>query len=95
MTTVISALGCPGLAEGGGLLRNHHGRWIKGFCRAIRWANSLHVKLWAVRNGLSLCIQLQMPEIEIELDAKSVVHLLNRNSAFLANYALWLMIGGT
>ena len=28
-----------------------------------------------------------MPEIEIELDAKSVVHLQNSNSASLADYA--------
>lgn len=79
LNTDGSALGCPGLAGGGGLLWDHHGKWIKGFRRAIGWANSLHAELWAVRDGPSLCIQLNIPEIEIELDTKSVVDLLNSN----------------
>ena len=87
MSSDLSALGCLGLAGGGGLHRDHHGRWIKGFCRAIRWANRLYTKLWAVRDGLSLCIQLQIPEIEIKLNAKSMVDLLNSYIASIANYA--------
>lgn len=79
LTQMALPLGCPGLAGGGGLLRDHHGKWIKGFRRAIGWANSLHAELWAVRDGPSLCIQLNIPEIEIELDTKSVVDLLNSN----------------
>ncbi|KAK7839671.1 putative ribonuclease h protein [Quercus suber] len=54
---------------------------------SIGWANSLYAELWAVRDGLFLCIQLQIPEIETELDAKSVVDLLNSNIASLADYA--------
>ena len=82
-----SALGCLGLTGGGGLIRDHHGRCFKGFCRAIGWANNLHAELWAVRDGLSLCIQLQLPDVELELDAKSVVDLLNSSNASIADYA--------
>lgn len=82
-----SALGCPGLAGGGGLFRDHHGRWVKGFYRAIGWANSLHAELWAVRDGLSLCIQLQLTDVEIELDANVAVNLLKSTKASFADYA--------
>ena len=61
----------------------------------IGWANSLHAKVWAVRDGLSLCIQLQLPNVEIELDAKSVMDLLNSSKAPLLTMPLWLMIAGT
>ena len=49
--------------------------------------NSLHAELWAIRDGLSLCIQLQLPDVEIELDAKSVVDLLNSSSVSIADHA--------
>ena len=28
-----STLGCPGLARGGGLIRDNQGRWVKGYTR--------------------------------------------------------------
>ena len=87
LNTDGSALGCLGLAGGGGLLRDHHGKWTKGFCRAIGWANSLYAELWVIRDGLSLSIQLQILEIEIELNAKSMVDLLNSNTTSLTDYA--------
>ena len=39
-------IGCPGLAGGGGgLIRDHQGRWVKRFTRAIGWSNSLEDEL--------------------------------------------------
>ena len=82
-----SALGCPGLAGGGGLIRDHQGRWVKGYIRFIGWANIIEAELWAIRDGLIVCLQLQVQAIEIELDAKSVIHLLSNNEVSMANYA--------
>ena len=82
-----SALGCPRLARGGGLIRDHQGRWVKGYTRFIGWANSIEVEFWAVRDGLILCLQLQVQAFEIKLDAKSVIHLLSNNEVSMANYA--------
>ena len=72
-------LGCPGMAGGGGIIRDCLGRWVKGFTRAIGWANSLEAELWAIRDGLTLCILPQIQAIEIEIDASSVVILLSNN----------------
>ena len=82
-----SALGCPRLARGGGLIRDHQGRWVKGYTRFIGWANSIETEFWVVKDGLILCLQLQVQAIEIELDAKSVIHLLSNNEVSMANYA--------
>ena len=36
---------------------------------------------------MSLCIQVQLPDVEIELDAKSIVDLLNSSSVSIADHA--------
>nr|POE46555.1 aluminum-activated malate transporter 10 [Quercus suber] len=54
---------------------------------SMRWANNIEAELWTVRDGLILCFQLQVQAVEIELDTKSVIHLLSNNEVSLANYA--------
>ena len=70
-----SALGCPGPAGGGDLIRDDHGKWVKGFLRKISKVSSLEAKLWAIRDGLILCNQLLIQELLIKLDAKAVISL--------------------
>ena len=75
-----SARGNPGLAGGGGLIRNEKGEWVKGYARAIGITTSVAAKLWALRDGICLCIALKLPAVEIELDAKVVIDLVRKDS---------------
>ena len=87
LNTDGSALGCPGLAGGGGLIRDDHGKWAKGFLRKISKVSSLEAKLWAIRDGLILCNQLLIQELLIKLDAKAVISLLTCKTESFAQYA--------
>ena len=71
-------MGNPSLAGGGGLIRNEKGDWVKGFARAIRTTTSVVAKLWALRDGIKLCIALKLQAVVIELDSKLVVDLLKK-----------------
>ena len=73
-----SSLDNPGLAGGGGLIRNEKGEWVKGFARAIETTTSVAAELWALRDGIRLCIALKLPTMVIELDSKLVVDLLKK-----------------
>ena len=75
-----SSMGNPGLV-GGGIIRDSFGRWVKGYARAIGVTTSVAAELWASRDGIRLCISLNLPAVEIELDAKVVADLMrSRNS---------------
>lgn len=65
-----SSLGNPGRAGGGGLICDSNGVWIKGFTRNIGISSSVEVELWALRDGLSLCISLNIKDLEIDINAK-------------------------
>ena len=47
-----------------------------GFSRKIKIASSFMAELWAVRDGLSLCLHRNFPDVELELDAKSIFDVL-------------------
>lgn len=72
-------MGNPGLAGGGGLLRNENGEWVKGYARAIGYATNVAAELWALRDGIQLCISLKVPTVVLELDAKLVIDLLKKD----------------
>ena len=78
MNTDGSSLGNPGLAGGGGLIRNDKGEWVKGFARAIGSITSVAAELWALRDGIRLCITLKLPAVEIKLDSKLVMDLMKK-----------------
>ena len=80
-------MGCPGLAGGGGVIRDDHCRWVKGFLRKIGKVSSLEAELWAIRDGLILYNQILIQELLIELDAKAVISLLTCNTESFAQYA--------
>ena len=77
LNTDGASLGNPGKAGGGGLIRNSQGNWIKGFFRSIGFTTSVMAELWALRDGLYLAIQLGINFLEVELDAKVIVKMLN------------------
>ena len=55
--------------------------WIKGYARAIGTTTSVATELWALRDGIRLCIALKIPAVIIELDAQVVVDLLKKNAS--------------
>ena len=70
----------PGRAGGGGLIRDHDGSWIKGYARGLGHTNSIMAELWALRDGLVLAKEMGLTNLIIELDALSVVILMNNDS---------------
>ena len=80
LNTDGSTLRYPGKAGEGGLIRDHNGDWVTGFSRSLGCTNSFLAELWALRDGLTLAKDLNLNNLIIELDAKSVVQLMNNNS---------------
>ena len=80
LNTNCSLLGNPGMSGGGGILRNNAGLWVHAFSRHIRIATSFLAELWALRDGLIMCQNLQINALEIELDAKIIANLMNDSS---------------
>nr|POE77134.1 putative ribonuclease h protein [Quercus suber] len=76
-----SSFGNPGHAGGGGIIRNSNGEWVSGYARAIGTTTSVAIELWALRDGLNLCISLNLQAMEIELDAKLVVDLISKEGS--------------
>ena len=60
------------------MICNANGEWVQGFARAIRTTTSATAKLWALCDGIRLCIAVKCPIVIIELDAKLVVNLLHK-----------------
>ncbi|KAK9990476.1 hypothetical protein SO802_025461 [Lithocarpus litseifolius] len=84
LNTDGSSLGISSLAGGGGVIRDWTGRWIVGFSRKIGIATNLMAELWAIWDGLMLCVDRNLVMVEIELDAKSIVDIL-QNSQYTNN----------
>ena len=98
LNTDGSANGTSGLAGCGGVIRNDEGQWIVGFSKCIGITNSFAAELWGLREGFILCCNLNISFLEIELDAKAIVDILNK-PAFENNIIspilddCWLLIG--
>ncbi|KAL0014850.1 hypothetical protein SO802_001919 [Lithocarpus litseifolius] len=60
-------LNTDGLALGN---LDSNGLWVKGFTGNIGHATSVDAKLWALRDGLTLWLALNIVAVEIEIDAK-------------------------
>ena len=49
---------------------------MSGYARAIGHTTSVAAELWAICDGINLCIDLNLTNVVIEIDAKIVVDLL-------------------
>ncbi|KAL0006019.1 hypothetical protein SO802_013580 [Lithocarpus litseifolius] len=78
-----SALGNPGKAGGGGLIRDHQGNWVRGYARAHGNSNSSLAELWALCDGLEIAKDLGLDKLIVEMDALSIVLLMNNDKANL------------
>ena len=52
---------------------------MEGYARAIGCATCVVAELWALRDGIRLCISLKILAVVFELDAKLVVDLLKKD----------------
>ncbi|XP_075670215.1 uncharacterized protein LOC142639980 [Castanea sativa] len=78
MKSVLAVRGINcGKGGGGGVIRDCHGGWVKGFSRPIGHTTSVMAEWWALRDGLMLTIQLGIHQLEVELDAKVIGEILN------------------
>ena len=78
-----SAFGNTGRAGGGGVIRDHDGHWLKGYARPLGCTNSCMAELWTLRDGLLIAKEMGINNLIIELDALSIVVLMNNNTANL------------
>lgn len=65
------------VAGGGGVIRNQNGDWIKGSSISIDFATSVTAELWALRDGVRMCIELQLPIVVVEMDALLMVNMIS------------------
>ena len=68
--------GNPGLAGGGGVLRNHRGDWIKGFAANFGMCSSVKAEMLALLQGLRLARNLGIARLEVHMDSKVVVDIM-------------------
>ena len=63
----------------GGLLRDCTGQWVVGFAKSISFCSSIAAELWALREGLGLCLEYGISVVEIELDSSTAISLVSHN----------------
>ena len=80
LNTDGSAMRSPDRAGGGGLIRDHDGAWLKGFARGLGFTNSALAEIWALRDGLLLAKEMGIQQLIVELDALSIVVLMNNET---------------
>lgn len=76
LNTDGSALGNPGKAGIGGIIRDSNGRWVKGFWRYLGYTNSLIAELWGAREDILLGKDLNIHALCLELDAKVIYEMI-------------------
>nr|POF18791.1 hypothetical protein CFP56_46565 [Quercus suber] len=62
-----------------GIICDSKGDWVSGYARVIGFTTSVAAELWALRDGINLCIDLNLENVIIELDAKPMVDLLMKD----------------
>ena len=50
-----------------------------GFAKSISVSSNIAVELWALREGLGLCLERGISTVEIELDATAAISLVSSN----------------
>ena len=63
------------------MIRDHLGHWIRGYSCALGLTNSVIAKLWVLRDGLIIAKDLGFNYLIVELDALSVVHMINSDNS--------------
>ena len=95
LNTDGASSGSFGLAEGGGVIRDEEGNWVIGYARRIGSANSFLVKLWALQDGLFLCLQAHIQAVIIKMDAKAIVDAFSHQKTLILLFPPSWMIAGS
>ncbi|XP_028801779.1 uncharacterized protein LOC114756966 [Neltuma alba] len=53
-----SSMGNPGRAGCGGVIRDHHGAWIVGYCRDVGWSTAFEAECWGAGEGIEVARKL-------------------------------------
>uniref|UniRef100_A0A2N9HGS1 RNase H type-1 domain-containing protein n=1 Tax=Fagus sylvatica TaxID=28930 RepID=A0A2N9HGS1_FAGSY len=80
LNTDGSSLGNPGIAGGGGVIRDSCGSWLGGFSRTIGHTTSVQAELRALLDGMQLALELHITHLDIEMDSLVSVDLVLSNS---------------
>lgn len=62
------------------MIRNQNGEWLRAFSCNLGHTNNMVAELWGLRDGLHQAISLCIDMLEVEVDSKAIVELIN-NSA--------------
>jgi ribonuclease HI len=60
----------------GGLIRNKHGIFVKGFYSKIRSSNAIWAEMWALRIGIRIAQDMSLPKVVFEMDLKVIVNMV-------------------
>ena len=60
------------------MIRDEIGNWVVGFSRRIWVTLSFEAELWALRDGLTVCVDMNLQAIEVEMDAKAIIDILQK-----------------
>ena len=79
LNTDGSVVSTNGLSGCSGLLRDCSGQWVIGFAKSISVSSSIAAELWALREGLGLCLEKGISAVEIVIDATAAISLVSSN----------------
>ena len=65
------------------MIRDHSGHWIKGYNHALGTTNIFIVELWVLRDGLIIAKDPGLNNLIVELDALSVILMINSDTSNL------------
>ncbi|GKV16725.1 hypothetical protein SLEP1_g27324 [Rubroshorea leprosula] len=77
LNTDGSRLSGSGIASAGGLVRDSAGRWVHGFVANIGKATNFIAELWGLKEGLLLCLSLDIRKLEVELDSMTALQAVH------------------
>lgn len=80
LNTDVLALGNPGPVGCGGIIRNEHGDWLRGFSRSIGITSSFIAELWALQDGLNMCLNMHFLAVDVQIDARLIVEAVCNSS---------------
>ncbi|CAL1384434.1 unnamed protein product [Linum trigynum] len=82
MNTDGADQGCPRITSAGGALRDHHGRWLGGFCSKMSNGTTIMAELWGILQGLQLAWRKGIRFLILESDSQLALDLIkNRTDA--------------
>ncbi|CAL1373186.1 unnamed protein product [Linum trigynum] len=85
-----ASVGNPGLAGAGGIIRDEHGKWVRGFVAKVSEASATLAELWAVYYGLQLARKAGCACVLIESDSQMAIALIKSRHDPVHPYAALL-----